>query len=319
MRLVSTFLAALILVCYQTSNNIVHAADAAGKATTSNLPTRLTTLKAATLKHMVFVPGGTFTMGDFGPIHNEEKLPYSSATDDDVLHKVTLDSFSISAYKVTYADFDVFTDSTGRSRVAQDELDLEYRDLPGVPAGVNWYDAQAYCQWLGKQLSLSMDLPTEAQWEYAARNAGKMVVYATDNGKIDNGRNVPNLEQFYAFDIKESGIRFLPISKYPPTPLGLYDMATGGNEWVRDWYAPSYEASPAKNPTGPANGTDKVKRSYASEGGDNLQFTSMTFTRNKAPPKALPPTKSLLGHRRTDNPNAGDSLRCVANVPKKLN
>lgn len=314
-RLASTLLAALILAGYQALGSEALATDATGKATAKDLPARLAALKAATLKHMVFVPGGTFTMGDFGPVHNEEKLPYSSATDDDVLHKVTLDGFSIGAYKVTYADFDVFTDSTGRPRIAQDEMDLTYRNLPGTPAGVNWYDAQAYCHWLGKQLDLPMDLPTEAQWEYAARSGGKMVVYATDNGQIDNGRNVPSFGQNQAYKSKyQAALPMLPVGKYPPNSIGLYDMSTDGYEWTRDWYAPEYAQGAAKNPTGPANGKEKVERAYESVGGDTLQSTSMTFTRNKKPPRVA----TSATDQSSDNLNFEDTLRCVVDLPRSV-
>lgn len=314
--LASTLLAAFVLAGYQALSSKAIATNATGKTAAKNLPSRLAALKVATLKHMVFVPGGTFTMGDFGPIHNEEKLPYSSATDDDVLHKVTLDSFSIGAYKVTYADFDVFTDSTGRPRIAQDEMDLTYRNLPGTPAGVNWYDAQAYCHWLGKQLDLPMDLPTEAQWEYAARSGGKMVVYATDNGRIDNGRNVPSFGQNQAYKSKyQAALPMLPVGKYPPNPIGLYDMSTDGYEWTRDWYTSEYSEKATKNPTGPSRGNEKVERAYESVGGDTLQSTSMTFTRNKNPPRL---TTGTTGDQSSDNLNFEDTLRCAVNSPKNI-
>jgi len=306
-----------LLVIFATASDQAFSKNAASEAS-KDLPARLAALKAATLKHMRFVPGGTFTMGDFGPIHNEEKLPYSSAIDDDVLHKVTLDSFSIGAYKVTYADFDVFTDSTGRPRIAQDEMDLTYRNLPGTPAGVNWHDAQAYCRWLGKQLDLPMDLPTEAQWEYAARSGGKMVVYATDNGQIENGRNVASFKQNQAYRTQHEYSLSFPIGRYPPNPLGLYDMTAGGFEWVLDWYTSSYSATPAINPEDPTTGTEKVLRNYDSVGGDTLQFTSMTFIRYKQPPKLPPPQKSKLGLTPTDNQNFNDTLRCIVNKTTKL-
>lgn len=74
-------------------------------ASSPELQQRIEALKARTLKNVVFVEGGSFMMGDFGPIHSQEKLPYSRQTDDDVLHKVTLDSYSIGAYKATYEEY----------------------------------------------------------------------------------------------------------------------------------------------------------------------------------------------------------------------
>jgi formylglycine-generating enzyme required for sulfatase activity len=257
-------------------------------------------------------------MGDFGPIHSEEKLPYSGNTDDDVLHEVVLDSYSILAHKVTYADFDVYTDSAGKPRVAMEaQRDKQYRDLAGIAAGVDWNDARAYCQWVGHQIGMPMDVPTEAQWEYAARNRGGLVVYPTDNGKIDNGRNVASFDQAEEFQSShELSAPMLPVGRYPATPIGLYDMIDGGYEWTLDWYAPQYESAKAHNPQGPKSGTEKVLRGYSTAGGDTLQHVSMTITRNKKP--ASPP-RNLDIHDRPiiANQNRVNTIRCVANSAKR--
>ena len=275
------------------------------------LQQRIEALKAKTLKNLVFVEGGSFMMGDFGPIHSPEKLPYSRQTDDDVLHKVTLDSYSIGAYKVTYEEYDVYTDAMGLPRIAMGKRD-DYRQ-PNVPAGASWQDARNYCQWIGKQLNLPMDLPTEAQWEYAARSRGKMVVYATDNGKVEDGRNVANDDQREEY-LRKNGVRSyraMPVGLYPPNPIGLYDLITNGKEWAVDWYADDYyEASPEKNPEGPGSGTKKVMRGYSSEAGDNLINTSMTFTRQQQPPEL--PERMYDGRPTGLSQYGGSTLRCVA-------
>ena len=108
---------------------------------------------------------GTFEMGDWG---NEDGIPYDFDAHSRPLHKVTLDGFSMMAYKVTYDDFDVFTDATGNERISMDAQGVEHR-TPNRPAGVSWYGAKAYCEWLARLTKLPFDLPTEAQWEYAAR------------------------------------------------------------------------------------------------------------------------------------------------------
>lgn len=297
----------------EPGSNHTETAPAAG-----DVKTRLEALKVKTLKDLVFVQGGGFKMGDFGPIHNEEKLPYSGNTDDDELHEVVLDSYSILAHKVTYADFDVYTDSTGKPRVAMEAgRDKQYRGLAGIAAGVDWNDARAYCQWIGQQINLPMDVPTEAQWEYAARNRGKMVVYPTDNGKIDNGRNVASLDQAEEFQSAHNLYApMLPVGRYPATPLGLYDVIDGGYEWTRDWYAPQYNSAKAHNPLGAKNGTEKVLRGYSTVGGDTLQQVSMTVTRNKKP--ASPP-RSLDMHDQpiVANQNRVNTIRCVVNSAKR--
>ncbi|MFT3734400.1 MAG: SUMF1/EgtB/PvdO family nonheme iron enzyme [Rhodocyclaceae bacterium] len=264
------------------------AASTNAPTTSSDLQARIAALVEKTRKNLVFVEGGSFEMGDFGVKYGAEKLPYTSATDDDYLHKVTLDRFSIGAYKVTYAEYDVFSEATGRPKITTHSREQALR-LPDVPAGVDWQQARDYCQWIGKQVGLQMDLPTEAQWEYAARNRGKFVVYPTDNGQIDPGRNAPTHEQIQDYRFKHRIERTstpMQVGLYPPTPIGLFDMVGNGEEWVLDWYAEDYSrTAPMKNPIGPAKGTKRVWRSYGNVGADTLIHVSMTFARGSGEPK----------------------------------
>ena len=294
----------------------------APKVDPTELKQRIETLKARTLKNLVFVEGGSFMMGDFGEIHNEEKLPYTGNADDGPLHKVTLDSYSINAYKTTYEDFDVFTDATGKPRIAmEDELDIEVRNVPGTPAGVSWQQGQEYCRWLGQQLGIPMDLPTEAQWEYAARNRGQLIIYPTDNGNIDDGRNVASHEQREAYAKEHrlfSGLVPAKVGMYPPSPLGLYDMITNGYEWTLDWYDPGYYAvSVEKNPAGPATGAQKVTRGYHGLSGDSLRIVSTTFIRHPREP-VLGAETGNDGVPLRNNQYMEYAARCVVNHPQPL-
>lgn len=271
-------------------------------------------LKAKTRKQLVQVPGGSFLMGDFGPVHNGEKLPYTGAFDDDVLRTVELDGFRMQAWKVTYADFDTYSDAVGQPRVAQSKVDQNYRHLPDIAAGVSWTQAVAYCEWIGKQIDIPMTLPTEAQWEYAARAGGKLHIYATDNGELDNGRNVSSIAQYNAFASKHGQRTYVSsLGAFPPNPLGLYDMVDHGREWVSDWYAPEYDAKQIRNPTGPASGTERVQRSSTDRDADQLSITSMTITRSHRVPEPGPVTLAdgqVLEF--SPNPNRGNGFRCVA-------
>ena len=108
---------------------------------------------------------------------------------------------------------------------------------------------------------LPVDLPTEAQWEYAARSRGQFFMIATDDGNVVHGRNVPydaQLELISPFNELSN----YPVGLFPANPLGLHDMSTNRVEWVSDWYAEdAYKTAPSMNPQGPVTGTHKVVRS----------------------------------------------------------
>ncbi|WP_254057287.1 SUMF1/EgtB/PvdO family nonheme iron enzyme [Stenotrophomonas sp. ZAC14A_NAIMI4_1] len=277
------------------------------------LTARIQALSQKTQKDLVEVEGGTFIMGDFGPIDPRAKMPYSSDRNDDVLREVTLSSYAIGAKKITYADFDAYTDATGQPRTAQYPMDLEYRNIPDdLPVGVSWEAAQQYCGWVGKLIGRKMELPTEAQWEYAARNRGQFVIWPTDDGSVDDGRNVGDFETIGRYASQHGyTIGPTPLGQYPPTPLGLYDMIDHGFEWVYDWYQDPYNASDIQDPRGPPNGNEKVQRSHSNRGGDSLFIVSMTFTRFKSEPAPGPDPLLSEEGRKLYNPNGFNRFRCA--------
>ena len=225
-----------------------------------------------TIGELVFVKGGTFMMGDVGNyvthasyISGDYKLtspntkgavhmPWTFDKDNKPPVKVTLTGYSMDKYELTFGEYDVYTKATGKPTLDKEDVEESFRSAR-QPAAANWYQAKVYCQWLGKITGLPFDLPTEAQWEYAARDRGKPVGYATDTGLIDKPRNYGKfIDQPY------------PNGSFPPNPLGLYDMSVNVAEWVNDWYAPGYaDLANKTDPTGPKTGTKKVNRggSYA--------------------------------------------------------
>jgi formylglycine-generating enzyme required for sulfatase activity len=271
-----------------------------------------------TLKNLRFVEGGSFEMGDFGEKYGDEGLPYDRELDSKPLHKVTLTSFSISAYKTTYGDHDVFSAAMGKEKVGMDVVAKRAR-FAQAGAGLNWYQAREYCQWLGSLLKLPIDLPTEAQWEYAARGRGQRILFATDTGKVDEGRNVWGFDQRNDQAHKlNSGANppSLPLGQFPPTPLGLYDVMTDGYEWVLDWYDPDYyKNSPETDPAGPTSGTLKVLRSHRGTSGGGLVYgDGFTIARKKRepdPPKVNPRTGKPDPFYA--NMTADTTARCVVN------
>lgn len=266
-------------------------------------------LASKTKAQLIFVQGGEFQMGDFGEVHNAEKLPYTGEGHDGPLHKVTVTDFSIGKYKVTLGDYDIYASVhglplpyTGPKAEPSDITLREHPKSPTYPAGVDWPDAQGYCVWIGKQLGLAMSLPTEAEWEYAARGKGGYLVFATDNGKEEPGRNFATRDQIK----KVTGIDYgdMPVGMYPPNPLGLYDLGHNGLEWTSDWYGSDYYAtSPSQNPTGPAQGIKKVLR-----GMDGISaHPAMTFERQSREPE--------LAKSPGSTTNIGMGFRCVARQP----
>lgn len=307
----SAVLTMSLMLC--TAASLANAGSPAAQGSTSSAAA-VDALKAKTRSQLVDVPAGSFLMGDFGPIHSEERLPYTAERDDDVLRQIELDGFRMQALKVTYEDFDTYSDAVAKPRVAQSEVDQNYRNLPDIAAGVSWTQAAAYCGWLGEQIGIPMMLPTEAQWEYAARAGGRMWIYATDNGEMENGRNVSNMDQYQAFARKHGQSTFVSsLGAFPPNPLGLYDMVDHGREWVSDWYFPEYDVRQTRNPTGPASGTERVQRSSSDRDAGQLSITSMTFTRSHEVPEPGPASYAdgtVL--ESNPNPNFGNGFRCAA-------
>ncbi len=238
-------------------------------------------LVAKSLSNMVPVQGGEFLMGDFGPLVGE-KLPFSINQDDKVLHKVVLSDFSISKYKVTNDDYNKYLQITG---VKKPPINILLKDYPSLQksdysVGITWQQAKDYCQWLGKESGKKFDLPTEAQWEYAARSRGQYIPFATNNGEFLPGKNIPSQDELSEYT-DGAGIPIYPVGKYPPNPLGLYDMGLSGSEWTNDWYASDYYShSQVNDPQGPVKGTEKVLRGNV--GGDR-QYALTVFRQSDLP------------------------------------
>jgi formylglycine-generating enzyme required for sulfatase activity len=203
---------------------------------------------------MVFVPAGDFTMGS----------PAGEGGDDEVpQHKVTLDSFWIDRTEVTNAQYRVFVGATSHQAPSScDGGDPTFDDEAKANQPVvcvNWDDAQAYCEWAGGQL------PTEAQWEKAARGTDER---AYPWGNSFDGSRVNYCDTNCEFDQKDTSAddgygQAAPVGSYPTgaSPYGALDMAGNVWEWVSDWYKFYYYSnSPQHNPQGPDAGKYRVLR-----------------------------------------------------------
>jgi sulfatase modifying factor 1 len=284
------------------------ASTAALASTAGDIEARVNKLVTKVKSTLVTLPGGTFDMGDWGTESGQywDVDPFSRP-----LHKVTLDGFSMMAYKVTFEDFDVFTDATGNERIHMDPY-FAHERAPKRAAGVSWFGARAYCQWLRKLSNLPFDLPTEAQWEYAARSGGKRVLFGTDNGKIERPRNFPGNWMH-----GEPEPPLPDVGSFPPNPAGLYGITENAQEWVLDWFSPNYyEISPQLNPAGPQAGTKKVQRGSV---GGKAEIAAMVFMRLDSVPQRLQTRyPNGIGAEKIKVPMPGyssyntDNFRCVA-------
>jgi formylglycine-generating enzyme required for sulfatase activity len=243
---------------------------------------------------MVKLEGGVFWMGSDDP----EGFP---ADGEGPVREITLSGFYIDAHPVTNREFSEFVKASGyfteseqlgwsfvfAGHIPAEQFGvLVQATVPGAswwcqvygadwthPAGpdssiagrldhpvvhVSWHDAQAYCAWAGKRL------PTEAEWEYAARGGLVQAVYAWGNELQPAGKHRCNIWQgnFPVLDLAEDGYAGTsPVQAFPPNGFGLYDMAGNTWEWCADWFHPTHHAAAARvNPHGPSSGSAKVIR-----------------------------------------------------------
>lgn len=238
------------------------------------------------------IPEGVFQMGDaFG-----EGYPEDGETP---LHEVRLNAFRIDKTAVTNSQFAAFIQSTGYRTEAEQygssavfhllstakgkEIlgaaagapwwlnirgadwahptgpDSDWQDIPDHPAvHVSHTDALAYCRWAGRRL------PTEAEWEFAARGGLEGMRYAWGNDLNPNGEHRCNIWQgtFPRTNTRDDGhLGPAPVRSFPPNGYGLYEMAGNVWEWCHDWFLPKYYRNASRdNPQGPTIGAGRVMR-----------------------------------------------------------
>ncbi len=242
-------------------------------------------IKTATGITIVLIPGGTFQMGD--PKGKNDARP---------VHTVKVDSFYMDATEVTQKSFQALT-GLNPSR---------FRDKKGPVERVRWTDAAIYCNARSRKEGLKpcydpktwkcdfsangYRLPTEAEWEFAARGNT-----TTDRFFDKQGGNINQ----YAWHRKNSRDKVHPVGRKKPNPFGLYDIYGNVMEWCNDFYDPEYYGrSPKENPRGPETGKKRVLRGGA---------------------WATRPKYCRSGRRYADDPNTADicqgydtyGFRCV--------
>jgi len=190
---------------------------------------------------LIKVEGGTFTMG------NQD--PYSQNTRDErPTHEVTLSDFYIGKTEVTVGQYKRFCKETGKS--IPEVPDWGWNDKHPI-VHITWQDAMDYCAWLSEKLGKTITLPTEAQWEYAAKggNKSKNYKFSGSNSMLNSGWYKGNAED-----------RAHKVAAMEPNELGIYDMNGNVWEWCLDWYAPRYYTKSKKeNPLNLTEGPKKFR------------------------------------------------------------
>ncbi|HWH80120.1 MAG TPA: SUMF1/EgtB/PvdO family nonheme iron enzyme, partial [Candidatus Binatus sp.] len=176
----------------------------------------------------ILIPGGTFVMGD------DEESPR---------REIFVGSFYLDKYEITVARYAGYLQATGNvGKPAEWPGDHVERVSEMPVVGVDWQDARAYCQWAGRRL------PTEAEWEKAARG--------NDQRKFPWGNDAPTDERArflkrYQNSVYKDGVA--PVGSHPKgvSPFGIHDLSGNVWEWVADWFSESFAANDVRNPKGP--------------------------------------------------------------------
>jgi len=283
-------------------------------------------IAAQAIENQVFVEGGSFKLGDVG---HPNGSPYVVLTDHArPAVDVSVDSYSISKYETTWGEMRVYYEKVGHISLyegsgydekfiappSEDPLSPYFHLKPARTP--NYYEAEGYCAWLSDQTGLPFALPTEAQWEYAARSRGKEVPYATGTGEANPDTYLQRPVQYIDPSIPPSGnmlshdfnvMERRPVGSYPPNSIGIHDMTGNVAEWTQDWFKPDfYTEASFDNPRGPKNPLDPAKpqktvRDWAGMGG-SFGGGDTVFARSGG---------------SVDSGSIG--FRCVVNHPEPIN
>ena len=194
---------------------------------------------------MVYVEGGSFSMGA-----TEEQLE-TAIRDEKPVHNVTLDGYYIGQYEITQGQWKAVMGTTvEQQRVNADPSWKLYGMGDDYPIYyVSWEEAKLFCEKLSAQTGEKYRLPTEAEWEYAARGGNR-----ADGTKYAGSNDFNNVAWCQA-----NSEAVHPVGQKRPNGLGLYDMSGNVWEWCQDWFG-DYSSSPSVNPQGPSVGSNRVFR-----------------------------------------------------------
>jgi formylglycine-generating enzyme len=195
------------------------------------------------LPQLIAIPSGWFLMGSDNGQDNEKPV-----------HRVWVDEFRLAACQVTNANYDRFLAET-RSPAPPFRTNLAFNHPDQPVVAVSWFDAMRYCQWLSAATHRTFRLPTEAEWERAARGG-------REGAPFTWGDTPPHLVPGYVERCDaywKTGPE--PVGRAEPNAYSLFNMCDNVHEWCSDWYASNYyAASPERNPLGPETGDRRASR-----------------------------------------------------------
>ena len=180
--------------------------------------------------------------------------------DEHPVHRVYVDAFEMAVFQVRNKDWAVFMEATGHP--APPLLnDPNFNDPDHPVVGVNWIEAAKYCEWLSGLTGRRYRLPTEAEWERAARGGREGALYPWGDEAPESR---PEYVQRWGGEVAGP----LPVGRSDPNPFGVFDLCENVHEWCADWYDKATyarwpqtdQSGPARNPQGPPEGTRRASR-----------------------------------------------------------
>ncbi|HYA25718.1 MAG TPA: SUMF1/EgtB/PvdO family nonheme iron enzyme [Terriglobales bacterium] len=206
-------------------------------ALSSSLPQ--SDLNTPALPELALIPAGWFLMGSEAGQDNERPV-----------HRVWVDAFYLAKCQVTNREYAHFLQATGiHAPPFWDDPNFSHPDQPVV--AVSWFEAVQYCDWLSGMTDLNCRLPSEAEWERAARGDQESKLFPWGD---DPPQSLANYNQRWIAGPER-------VAQYSPNAFGIFDICENVHEWCSDWYQADYYAlSPERNPHGPQSGERRASR-----------------------------------------------------------